>query len=197
MAATHNVIIRKLLKDFKALPSELVSRYLVIYFKDSNMTANLANQTIYAAIREFVCYQQNGYLLANNYVKIDSNIVSGAKAFRVYLEFMEYIEGYAYCRPSSPWQIAFVAGDNTYYVVSIPRGREYQVGTLLSSFGADEKMRENVRRIGILEDGADVSLVPYCGIMQFCVVHDDYEIDVISPDDRDTIEKAWRDVQEK
>ena len=40
-----------------------------------------------------------------------------------------------------------------------------------------------------------MSLVPYCGIMQFCTVDDNYDIKVYAPEDRNTIEKAWADVQ--
>ena len=72
MAAAHNTVIKKLLHDFGALPAELVAKYLTIMFGES-MTLPLANQTIYAAVREFVCYQKDGYLLANSFVKIDSN----------------------------------------------------------------------------------------------------------------------------
>jgi hypothetical protein len=91
--------------------------------------------------------------------------------------------------------LAFVAGDVTYYIVNISRGSEYQMGTILNSFGADEDLLKNSRRIGILENGADMSLVPYCGIMQFCTVDDNYDIKVYAPEDRNTIEKAWADVQ--
>ena len=118
MAAAHNTVIKKLLHDFGALPAELVAKYLTIMFGES-MTLPLANQTIYAAVREFVCYQKDGYLLANSFVKIDSKIESGARAFCVFLEFMEHVPGFTYCRPSSPWQVAFVAGDVTYYIVNI------------------------------------------------------------------------------
>ena len=55
MAAAHNTVIKKLLHDFGALPAELVAKYLTIMFGES-MTLPLANQTIYAAVREFVCY---------------------------------------------------------------------------------------------------------------------------------------------
>ena len=194
MAAAHNTVIKKLLHDFGALPAELVAKYLTIMFGES-MTLPLANQTIYAAVREFVCCQKDGYLLANSFVKIDSKIESGARAFCVFLEFMEHVPGFTYCRPSSPWQLAFVAGDITYYIVNISRGSEYQMGTILNSFGADEDLLKNSRRIGILENGADMSLVPYCGIMQFCTVDDNYDIKVYAPEDRNTIEKAWADVQ--
>ena len=54
MAAAHNTVIKKLLHDFGALPAELVAKYLTIMFGES-MTLPLANQTIYAAVREFVC----------------------------------------------------------------------------------------------------------------------------------------------
>ena len=58
------------------------------------------------------------------------------------------------------------------------------MGTILNSFGADEDLLKNSRRIGILENGADMSLVPYCGIMQFCTVDDNYDIKVYAPEDR-------------
>lgn len=80
MAAAHNTVIKKLLHDFGALPAELVAKYLTIMFGES-MTLPLANQTIYAAVREFVCYQKDGYLLANSFVKIDSKIESGRTRF--------------------------------------------------------------------------------------------------------------------
>ena len=198
MAAIHNIEIKKLLKDFKALPASLVARYLVIKYGDQHMTENLANQTIYNAIREFACRERDGMLLANDYVHVDSEIMFGVHAFAVFLEFMENVAGFSYCRPSAPWQLAFISNEITYYVVAIQRGREYQTGTLLSTFndGGNRDYRESTRRIGILENGADLTLVPYCGIMQFCTVDDrnDYELEVFAPEDRNTIEKAWANV---
>lgn len=197
MAAIHNIEIKKLLKDFKALPASLVARYLMVKFAP-HMTENLANQTIYNAVREFACRERNGLLLANDYVQVDSEITYGIHAFAVYLEFMDQIDGYAYCRPSSPWQLAFIVNSITYYVVAIQRGREYQTGMILTTFndGGSRDYLETTRRIGILENGADMSLVPYCGIAQFCTVNDQngYELEVYAPEDRDTIDKAWANV---
>lgn len=192
MASTHYDIVRKLVKDFHALPSKLVCCYIA---KQCNISNKAAAETVWDAIRNQICFYKDGYLVYSRYTSPGKEADDYAKVLAVYMEFFaDNITLSDYSFPDYPWKLAFIANNDLYYVGIINRMRETVVGTMMCDKEVAQNIRNITHRIGIVDEGTRIDLIPKCGILQFCTVDEDYNLNVFTPDDRKNPEDAWADV---
>lgn len=67
---------------------------------------------------------------------------------------------------------------NAYYVCEFEKGKELIVADMIRNAGIREDMMSVTSRIAIMRPGVNRELLNGCGIRFFCVVDDDYNLEV-------------------
>ena len=120
-----------------------------------------------------------------DYITMTSSIRKRCRAFRVACEFLP--ESRNFTIPSgTPWLLSFCFDGSVYYVCEFERGNELILGDTIRSLGIREDMMPVTSRIAILAPGANRKLLSECGIRYFCMVSDNYDLNVTEQiDDED------------
>ena len=155
MSEVHNNDIRELLDVIPVIPHNLMMEYLT---RQYNMTPNKAREVIYNACRKGsnrrpACYVTNDGLAKADYVTMTSLYRKRCRAFRVACEFL----------PD---------------VCEFEKGKELIVADMIRNAGIREDMMSVTSRIAIMRPGVNRELLNGCGIRFFCVVDDDYNLEV-------------------
>lgn len=179
MSEVHNNDIRELLDVIPVIPHNLMMEYLT---RQYNMTPNKAREVIYNACRKGsnrrpACYVTNDGLAKADYVTMTSLYRKRCRAFRVACEFLP--EGRQFSIPSTcPWLLSFCFEGSVYYVCEFEKGKELIVADVIRNAGIREDMMSVTSRIAIMRPGVNRELLNGCGIRFFCVVDDDYNLEV-------------------
>ena len=161
------------------IPHNLMMEYLT---RQYNMTPNKAREVIYNACRKGsnrrpACYVTNDGLAKADYVTMTSLYRKRCRAFRVACEFLP--EGRQFSIPSTcPWLLSFCFEGSVYYVCEFEKGKELIVADMIRNAGIREDMMSVTSRIAIMRPGVNRELLNGCGIRFFCVVDDDYNLEV-------------------
>ena len=187
MSEIHNSDIRELLDAIPVIPNELMAEYLTRQYQVSK---NMAQEIIYNACRKGsnrrpACYPTKEGLAKADYITMTSSIRKRCRAFRVACEFLP--ESRNFTIPSgTPWLLSFCFDGSVYYVCEFERGNELILGDTIRSLGIREDMMSVTSRIAILAPGANRKLLSECGIRYFCMVSDNYDLNVTEQiDDED------------
>ena len=179
--------IRELLDAIPVIPNELMAEYLTRQYQVSK---NMAQEIIYNACRKGsnrrpACYPTKEGLAKADYITMTSSIRKRCRAFRVACEFLP--ESRNFTIPSgTPWLLSFCFDGSVYYVCEFERGNELILGDTIRSLGIREDMMPVTSRIAILAPGANRKLLSECGIRYFCMVSDNYDLNVTKQiDDED------------
>lgn len=187
MSEIHNSDIRELLDAIPVIPNELMAEYLTRQYQVSK---NMAQEIIYNACRKGsnrrpACYPTKEGLAKADYITMTSSIRKRCRAFRVACEFLP--ESRNFTIPSgTPWLLSFCFDGSVYYVCEFERGNELILGDMIRNLGIREDMMPVTSRIAILAPGANRKLLSECGIRYFCMVSDNYDLNVTEQiDDED------------
>ena len=184
----YNDIIKKLLKRIEVLPKKVVILYLM---KAYNLSANMANQAIYAACRAKACFEINDgdYIARLPYIKAERNTIQRAKAFRVALEFLP--DSQEFVCAQHPWLLAFVSSGSLVQVGYIERDMEVAESSLIASIHVPVEDRATTKRIIIAEEGCRLDKMKRAGISFICCVNDAFDIEILEKRYGDDV---WNDV---
>lgn len=121
-----------------------------------------------------------------------SRIEAMAKAFRVAVELMNSKQEIMHC--SFPFEYAVVNGNKIYEVSYIHNGEETPISLAVGSRPIDSDIRANhVRRIAVVDYGADISYIKRVGFSKITRVNADNEVEVLESIPQ---EEAWLDMDD-
>lgn len=181
----YEKIVRTLLEKIEGIPEILVVAYLR---KAHNLTENTAHQTVYAAVRNRAAYKKDGWLLRTPYIEVNSALRNKAKAFRVVLEFLP--DSMNFVCSQYPWLITFSRGQFLVQVCKIDADMELTTSMMIAATPVDKHDKPYIKRIAIVEPSCNFEKVKKVGFSNFCVVDDDFVMEVIN---NIPPEKAWED----
>ena len=118
----------------------------------------------------------NDGLAKADYVTMTSLYRKRCRAFRVACEFLP--EGVSFRFPLPAWLLSFCFEGSVYYVCEFEKGKELIVADMIRNAGIREDMMSVTSRIAIMRPGVNRELLNGCGIRFFCVVDDDYNLEV-------------------
>ena len=185
----YNEAIKKLIRKMEILPEVLVQMYLM---KKYNLSENMAYQATHAACRARCTYKIGTCLAATPYITMDSAHMKRAKAFRVYLEFIQKSDGFTV--PGYPWTLAFNSGVNYVQVCCIERDMELVSSKVIADKPVPAEDRQTIKRIAIVDPGCAIQRIKAAGFTYFCTVSDSFQLKIVSKCNPET---AWNDVPEK
>lgn len=185
----YNEAIKKLIRKLEILPEVLVQMYLR---KKFNLSENMAAQAAHSACRARCAYKVGNCLAAAPYIKMDSAHMKRAKAFRVYLEFIQKSDGFTI--PGYPWVLVFNSGVNYVQVCCIDRDMELVSSKVIADKPVPMEDRKTIKRIAIMDPSCSIDRIKAAGFSHFCTVSDNMELKIVA---KRSAEEAWNDVPEK
>ncbi len=188
----YNEVIKELLRKLQIVPEDLLVLYLRTMFPDV-MTENLARQQIYSACRSRIAFKKGNYIAISRFVEPDSSADKLAKAFRIAIHFLP--ESRTFVKASSPWLLSFPKGSNLIQVCYIENGMEFVTSKMIAEKPVPLSDREEIKRIAIIENVANLEKIKAAGFVNFCTVENDFVTFKIAA--KCAPEEAWADVPEK
>lgn len=188
MERGYDKIIKDILAKIEGLPVVLVMAYLK---NAHNLTANTAQQAIYAATRNRICYKKDEWIVRTPYVEIDSALKNKAKAFRLVLEFLP--DSMNFICSQYPWLLSFTKEQFIVQVCKIAKDMELTTSMMIAQIPVPQEDRQYIKRIAILDDGCDITKIRAVGFSNYCTIDDQYFLKVVN---NITPDEAWSDMNE-
>lgn len=183
----YNEVIKTIIRTMQILPRKLLIMYLM---KKCHISESVASNAVHAAWRNRDVWLLDGdFIGIKRRMEFDSEAKKRAKAFRVYLEFIDSSNGLTIS--GFPWAISFNSGSNFVQVGVIDRDMELATSMTIKEKPVAKEDRAYIRRIAILEAGCNITKIKKVGFIYFCSVSDDYTLKIIQRSDENTM---WDDM---
>lgn len=115
-----------------------------------------------------------------------------SRAFRVAVELMDSNQQIVHC--SYPFEYQVINGDKVFEITYLYTGQESAVSHVVASKKVDEDERPFVRRIAVVDYGAEIDYIKRVGFSKIARVTDDNEVEILASIPQS---EAWADMDDE